>query len=298
MAGAALVSTALMLAGTLFGVPGALLTLLVPVPAAWVQMRSGLVPGIGAVLLTAVAASWVGGAAGVVAYLMQFGLVALLLPWCLRRGWAWDRAVAVTVLAVVLTASLALVVVSIERGQSIPQLVDAYIATEIGQARSLLGDSNLTPVQQSELEVFFADFARFLGLVYPGLAIVASALMNLLTVWFLARFGIYLPGRRFADWRASELLVWPLIVAGFLHVLAEGVAGQIGSNLLVVLLLVYYLQGLAVVTYMFDKRQVHPFLRNLIYLLVLFANPLPLLVAGVGLFDLWINFRKDRKLKT
>jgi len=298
MAGAALLSTALMLAGAVFGVPGALLTLLVPVPAAWLQMRSGLAYGLGAVLLTAVASAFLGGPDGVRAYLMQFALVALLLPWCLRRGWSWDRAVALTVVAVLIVATSALLLLSLERGQSIPQLVDAYIAAEVTQARSMIGGGDLTPVQQGELEVFFADFSRFLGKAYPGIAVVACTLMTLLTVWCLARFGVSPSRPRFSSWRAPEFLVWPLIVAGFLYVLTEGVAGLIAINLLVVLLLVYYLQGLAVVSYMFEKRQLHPFLRSLGYLLALFANPLPLIVAGVGLFDLWINFRERTKTKT
>jgi len=295
--GAALVSTGLMLGGALFGVPGVLLTLLVPVPAAWAQMRAGLTAGFGAVLLTAAAALWAGGVEGLGAYLLQFGLVALLLPWLLRRGVAWDRAVAITVLTVVAVAATTLLLVAARGGQSIPQLVDAYVASEVDQARTFLDTSQLPTAQQREMEAFLADFARFLGQAYAGIATVACTLMVLLTVWCLSRLtGREQPlaGPPFRTWKAPEKLVWVLIVAGFLQVFAPGMAGAIGLNLLVVLILVYYLQGLAVVTHLFERRQLPALMRGAAYFLILFVSPLPLMVAGVGLFDLWIDFRKKK----
>jgi hypothetical protein len=39
-------------------------------------------------------------------------------------------------------------------------------------------------------------------------------------------------------------------------------------------------------------------MRGLGYLLLLVINPFQLLVAGIGVFDLWVDFRKPRIKKT
>ena len=65
-------------------------------------------------------------------------------------------------------------------------------------------------------------------------------------------------------------------------------------NLLVVLLPIYLLQGLAVLDCIFRRKAWPPFLRGLCYLLAVVVNPLPMILTGIGVFDLWIDFRKPR----
>ena len=69
-------------------------------------------------------------------------------------------------------------------------------------------------------------------------------------------------------------------------------------NLLVVLLPVYFLQGLAVVSFFLQRREVSPLMRALSYMILFALNPFQLIVAGIGVFDLWIDFRKPRVKNT
>jgi hypothetical protein len=48
------------------------------------------------------------------------------------------------------------------------------------------------------------------------------------------------------------------------------------------------------VTFFFWKKKFGPWFRALGYVLIVTINPLPLLVIGIGVFDLWIDFRKPR----
>jgi uncharacterized protein YybS (DUF2232 family) len=72
----------------------------------------------------------------------------------------------------------------------------------------------------------------------------------------------------------------------------------VALNLLTVLLPIYFLQGLAIVNHFFRKKGVSPLLQTLGYLLIAVLNPFPLIVTGVGIFDLWADFRKPRKKRT
>jgi uncharacterized protein YybS (DUF2232 family) len=69
----------------------------------------------------------------------------------------------------------------------------------------------------------------------------------------------------------------------------------IGRNLLAVLLPLYFLQGLSVVSSFLQRKTYPPVLKGMIYLMVFILNPLPLIITGVGVFDLWVDFRRPRK---
>ncbi len=292
--GAAVTSVGLLFGWVVLGMPGVLLILLVPVPCAWVQMRAGFLAGTVAVVLAVAASVAVDNSIGQLVYLSQCALVALLLPWLMRRGVSWDRAIAGTVLVAMAAAVAALLVAAQQQGTSPTQLVEVYAAADMAKARELLEAGGLPAERQQEIAELLTEFTRFLGRAYVGVATTVLAIMALLTVWALSRLPgdeKPLPGPAFIDWKTPDKLVWVLITAGFLLVLAPGVVGDIGLNLLVVLVLIYYLQGLAVATHLFVRRRMPFLLRMVGYYMMLFVGPMQMVVAGVGLFDLWIDFR-------
>jgi len=68
-------------------------------------------------------------------------------------------------------------------------------------------------------------------------------------------------------------------------------------NVLIILLPLYFLQGLAVMEHFLVRKGLSLLMRGLSYLLLLVVNPLPVIVTGVGIFDLWADFRKPRPNK-
>jgi uncharacterized protein YybS (DUF2232 family) len=66
----------------------------------------------------------------------------------------------------------------------------------------------------------------------------------------------------------------------------------VGVNVLLLVSLVYLLQGLGVMLFYFRRGAVSPLLRTLAYIFLV-IQPLFLLgVAAFGLFDLWFDFRR------
>jgi uncharacterized protein YybS (DUF2232 family) len=63
-------------------------------------------------------------------------------------------------------------------------------------------------------------------------------------------------------------------------------------NLILLLAACYFAQGLAVIAFFFHKNHVPRFLRGITYVLIVFQQIFTLLVVGLGLFDLWGNFRR------
>jgi hypothetical protein len=66
----------------------------------------------------------------------------------------------------------------------------------------------------------------------------------------------------------------------------------LGLNGLIILLALYFLQGLSITAFVFKRYQLPRTLGALSVVLLLFQPLLALVVAGVGLFDVWFSFRR------
>ena len=69
----------------------------------------------------------------------------------------------------------------------------------------------------------------------------------------------------------------------------------VGINGLLVLMTVYFFQGIAIVSYVFEKKAFPRALRILLYTLIAVQQFLAVAVIGLGFFDIWMNFRKLNK---
>lgn len=285
-----------------FGFAAVIVNLFTPLPAAFVGIRHGSTAGGMTVTLTLLGVLLTGGPTQGIMYLVQFGIPGAVLPWLLNRGMAWDKAV-VVVLSAMAAASLgALLVFSAVAGESPLSMVDGLIDKEIAQTSTVMQEmfagADLPAEQEKEVARAVENMATFLQKAYPGIVITVAGLMTLglvLLLALLARGRYALPGKSFPQWKAPEQLVWVLILSGFIVAFADGMLATVGLNVLVILLPVYFLQGLAVIDCFFRRKAFSPVIRTIGYLLVTLVNPLPMLVTGIGVFDMWADFRKPRE---
>lgn len=137
----------------------------------------------------------------------------------------------------------------------------------------------------------------------PGLLFVSLSLIVLINIVFLCR---RFPDRRaqwlsvdnFREWKGPEPLVWGVIACGFvLFIPGLEFVRIFAINILLVIGACYFIQGLSIIAYYFHKNKVPRFLRGVTYVLIAFEQIFTLLVVGLGLFDLWGDFRRLRKNK-
>lgn len=288
----------------LFGAAGALgagavlVNLFTPLPAAVLGMRLGPVWAVATVGLTAAAVLATSGGVAVLLFAVQYGVPAVLLPWLLTRGVHWDRTIFMTLGLVLALGAVVLVGVT-GSGRSAMDLVDSQINSEIDQTVSMMEEfagTEQTPENAEAFRQMAESMSTFMHYAYPGMLVAVGGFLQLVTVGLLAlaiRPG-ELPGPVFARWRSPELLIWVLIASGFTVVLGAGAVQNVAINLLVILLPVYFLQGLAVAEHFLARKEWSPVLRGFSYLVLTLVNPLPMIVTGVGIFDLWVDFRKPR----
>jgi uncharacterized protein YybS (DUF2232 family) len=135
----------------------------------------------------------------------------------------------------------------------------------------------------------------------PAAAFVSLGLVVLFNVVLLCR---RFPEKRaqwvalasLREWKAPDFLVWGVIVSGFaLFIPGLEMFKTLAANLLLVFGACYFFQGLAIIAFYFNKNNVPRFVRGVVYLFIVFQQIFTLLVVGLGLFDLWVDFRRLRK---
>ncbi|MBU2552627.1 MAG: YybS family protein [Proteobacteria bacterium] len=156
------------------------------------------------------------------------------------------------------------------------------------------------PLPASSADEAMSRFVEFMVGIFPGLMVVGT---------FLVAWANFMVGRSLllqrgllhpalADltrWRVPERLVWIVIASGFGLVFLRDWPRLVLVNILMILGLFYFFQGLAIVSFWMKKKALPPFMRVTAYALIALQQYLILMIAALGLFDMWIDFRKIHK---
>jgi uncharacterized protein YybS (DUF2232 family) len=296
----ALATALLITAAGFVGPLAAVLLLAAPVPIAYVGLTRGWLASLGAIILAAVLLAldnW----QSAVQYLLVFGPGTLLVPELLKRKIFWDRAAAAATLGTLGLLVPTGVVIASGMGVSLNGLVRKAIMAEVAAAENLYPEMNIPPEQLIELQKVGEMLIEWVPRLYPAFVAISIGGVMLVLALALRRLvgtQMQLPGPLFSQWKLPEQMVWGAIVAGFASFAPWAPVKIAALNVLIVLLPLYFLQGMAIVASFLVKRNMPPFVRGMVYLLIVILNPLPLLVTALGVFDLWIDFRKPRNKKT
>lgn len=236
------------------------------------------------------------GSGAVLALGLREGLPGLALGMALARRFSVPVS-----LMVVAGVSLAGLVVLL--GLAAPAGVSpfAYLTTQIdahvAALESLPGRLGMgeDPGWAAESARLVAWTMRVAGPGIVALGVLLGATANYLVARTLLRGWSFRP---FAEEAVPDHLVWGVIAGGLLLASRQAELERAGLNLLIVLTPLYAVQGLAVFRFFLQRIGVPRLLQALGFALFALQPLLLVAVAGVGLSDLWIDFRKIRQAPT
>lgn len=157
--------------------------------------------------------------------------------------------------------------------------------------------SDLSTDMQYSLEQVVTGIREFLPRVLPGFL----AGLVIITVWLNQVIGNTLLLRllpekaawpRYSLWQLPDKLIWLLIAAAALSLLGSGVVKNAGYSLVIISVILYFFQGMAVFVHFLDRWKVPRYLRIILYVLLAVQSYGLLLLAMAGIADIWFNFRK------
>lgn len=272
--------------------------ILAPFPVAYNRVLHGRVPSLIVLLGTTVAITALFGIVAGSLYLGMCGMIGLLLPELLLYGVTGSRAIFWTTLANLLIFYVGLVAYSTFSGNDLPSLIAAEISNSLKQAVTLYEKGGVTGEDLELIKSSMTTAAELLKRLYPAIVtvmLVFIAACNLALVKkTTANNAPGLPIGEFSTFKNPDLLVWILIASGVAQLLPVSLITNPALNILLVIMLLYLIQGMAVVSALISKYSVSAFLRILLYIMLVIQPYLLALIAGIGLFDLWVDFRTPK----
>lgn len=269
----------------------AFLIIFSPLPLLFFHIQKGrkwgwLAAGINFAIV-AVLGGWISS----VFYFVWIVTPALLLPEFLKKRKSLEVSVVYTLLGMIICGALVIAGYSQihhlnpvhEIQGQISHFVD-YLGQSMSANSSLINPGDIDEWKKNLLLEFPSAVAIFsLILVWANLILVLRANPNQM------RESLGLDPTFLKRWKAPEFLVWPTIFTGFFLVVDLGIYSDIALNVFKVLMSIYTIQGLSILSYLFDLWGIKGFFRFVGYSLSLLLM-MPL-VLSLGFFDLWFDFR-------
>jgi len=273
--------------------------LLAPFPAAFFRLRHGRGSAIIIVLGTTTLLVAAFGIQAGALYLLQCGVIALMLPELLVKGYGAARAIAWTTATNLVVIALAALAYGNGSGQNIHVLATKEISASIAQAITIYQNAGIKGDDLALIKQSMTMVGAVVTRIYPALltiVLIMTTSANLALVKRSAgRTGLELNIGSFNDFRNREPLIWLLIAAGFAMLAGTPIITTPALNVLVIVTALYFLQGLAVILTIIARQAFVGVLRAMLFLMLVFQPYLAALVAAFGIFDLWGDFRTPRK---
>jgi uncharacterized protein YybS (DUF2232 family) len=275
--------------------------LYIPLPILYYRLKLGrssgaLVPAISGAILFFV----IGGVSADVLFFAELLLIGFLLGEFIESRYSIDKTILYTTGAVLASVILALLVNSVLTGNGVYAIVSSYVTSNLELTMALYQSMGMSAENIQSINRFLVDLQPLIVQILPAM-VTASTLFVAWTNILIARPVLRRRWTGSPDfgplnlWKAPEYLVWGVIGCGVAVFLPGQAINIIGQNGLLILMTVYFFQGIAIVSFYFDKKRFPRFIRLFLYTLIAVQHLILLAVIGLGFFDMWINFRKLEK---
>ena len=232
---------------------------------------------------------------------VMFFIALLLLGFILCELFTFNLSVEKTILyatgTVLGTSVLSLIVYSNVNNIGIVELISNYIGENLKMTLALYEKMGVTEDSIVMLEQSLERIQYVLVRIIPAIATTSTlfvAWVNTIIAkpMLTSRQLVYPDFGDLTRWQTPDYFVWGVIASGLLLLLPASGMKMVGFNGLFILLTVYFFQGIAIIAFYFEQKNVPRLFRILLYTLIALQQFLLLIVVGLGFFDTWLNFRK------
>ncbi|WDP88888.1 MAG: DUF2232 domain-containing protein [Desulfobacter sp.] len=274
-----------------FPLLGIFALLLLPLPVLFYRLKVGRNCGLAIVTVSfLILLLMTRGLAFDILYFGSLLMTGLFLGECLERHLDIQKTIGYTTALVTGSAFAAFFLYTLTQGQGMEAILTEYLGTYFKMTAEVYSEMG---IEQGQIEQLNSAFM----VILPGMFLISyisTIWLNILIIRnMLKKRGVELKSIDCLNrYRAPELLVWAVIGLGLALMLPVQPLKIIGINCMIVLMLVYFFQGIAVVSFYFQKKGTPMAFKVFCYSLIALQVYVLILVIGLGFFDNWINFRK------
>ena len=275
--------------------------LIIPLPILYYRLKLGRTKGAfvpvisGSILLIVI-----GGMFADALFFAELLLTGFILGELIELNYSIEKTILYATGAVLFSGLMGLVIYSVLSGEGIYAIVSDYVTKNLELTMVLYRNMGMSEENIHMIDRFLAEIQPFIVQIIPAM-FTASTLFVAWTNILIARPVLKRRSLAYPDfgplnmWKAPEYLVWGVIGCSLALFLPGTTINTIGQNGLLILMTVYFFQGIAIVSFYFEKKRFPRFIRLFLYTLIAVQHLILLAVIGLGFFDMWVNFRRSRK---
>jgi uncharacterized protein YybS (DUF2232 family) len=288
------------LASSILPLLGSVISIFIPVPILVYYRRLG--PSLGrAIAIIAVITFLLMTTALSIPFnsivIIQFALMGMLMAEAFEREKSVEKSILVPSFSL-FVIGLVLVILHSAINHTTPQLVlHQYFSQTLNDTLELYRVMGISEEQiqkmQKAASPIIAVFIRIAPALLLGMTSIIVWINILICKKIFPRWGLSFPD--FGDlthWKSPESLVWLLIACGIGLLIPHKFLNTVSLNGLLIMLLIYFFQGMGIVAYFFRVYRISPVIRIVGYILITIQQFILILVVALGLFDLWFDFRR------
>ncbi|HIJ96398.1 MAG TPA: YybS family protein [Desulfuromonadales bacterium] len=278
---------------------GMLTGIFTPFPAAYTRIMYGRLPAFIVMLGAATAITLLFGVFAGTLFLGMSAITGFVLPELLLRGISGSRSLFVTTAINVVVLAVAVVLYSATSGLDLQQFLSAEISNSLKQAIQMYEKGGVKGEDLELVKQTMQTVAALLQRLYPALITIMLIIISICNLALLKKTTATstspLAIDEFNNFKNPDLMVWVVIASGFILLAPDQLISTIALNILLVVSVLYFFQGMAVVKTVIERQALAGILRIGLYVMLIFQPYLAAFVAAIGLCDLWVDFRTPKK---
>lgn len=273
-------------------------SLFIPLPTLYYRSKLGRRTGSFIPALTIITLLVMFGGLSVdIFYFIKLLLIGFILSEFIELNLSIEKTILYTCSVALFSGLAAFLFYTSIAGIEIKSLASEYVAKNLEMTLELYKSMGMPEENIHTISSSLENIQYVLVRIMPAL-VTASTLFIVWTCLMLAKPLLKTKKLFYPDfgslnlWKAPEYLVWVAICCGLLILIPNKTIKFIGINGIIIMMTIYFFQGIAIVSFYFEKKKFPRTLIFFLYSLIALQQALLLMVIGLGFFDMWLNFRK------
>ena len=293
-----LITSLIFLISVFIPIIGFVSALFIPLPILFYRLKLGrmngaIVPAAAGVLMIAL----IGGISLDVLFFAELLLIGFVLGELFELNLSIEKTILYTCGGALLAGLASLLFSSILSGQGVYAIISQYVGKNLELTLVLYRNMGMPEESIEVISRSLAKIQHVLVSIVPALVSASTLFVTWISILIakpvLQSRSLYYPDYGPLNvWKAPEYLVWGVIGCGVSLFLPSAAIKIISLNGLLILMTVYFFQGIAIISYYFNKKRFPRIVRVFLYTLIALQQLVLLVVIGLGFFDLWFNFRR------
>ena len=267
---------------------GGFLSFFSPLPVAFIRIKYSKIESYLTFLFLNIVIFFIGGVPAVLLFLLQYGLPILMFS---EIFIAVKEPYTAMLFSTCLLIALFYAVFLTYSGFSITKvnlLLQNYIEKSLNLAFKSYSGS-LSKAELIEISEKLKKTVYYIIKILPSLMFMFYSAVMIGNFYIVKRLIPELNRIELTKFQAPFFVVWLFIISGFFVLFNKN---YFFINIFLICSFLYLIQGLCIIEFWFKKYEVSPFLRGIFLFTIIFLQFVFILIAILGLFDNWFDYRK------